>query len=65
LWRRKYWDDACIGHQILILAGALDHRTRGPRQHSGLCLEAKGPDVLQALLRRFYSHRDRHMLPEL
>ena len=48
--------------KILFLAEALDRRTRGPRQHGGL-LKAKGLDVLRALLRRFYSHRDGTCFP--
>lgn len=48
--------------KILFLAEALDRRTRGPRQHGGL-LKAKGLDVLRALLRRFYNHRDGTCFP--
>lgn len=48
--------------KILFLAEALDRRTRGPRQHGGL-LKTKGLDVLRALLRRFYSHRDGTCFP--
>jgi DNA-binding MarR family transcriptional regulator len=48
--------------RLLFLAEALDRRTRGPRQHGGV-LKAKGLDVLRALLRRFYSHRDGTCFP--
>src|SRR6185369_13123559 len=43
--------------RILFAAEALDRRTRTKGQHGGL-LKGKGLDVLRALLRRFYSHRD-------
>jgi hypothetical protein len=48
--------------KILFLAEALDRRTRAKGQHGGL-LKAKGLDVLRALLRRFYSHRDGTCFP--
>ena len=53
--RRKL--DRNLIARLLFAAEALDRRTRGKRQHGGL-LKAKGLDVLRALLRRFYSHRD-------
>jgi CRP-like cAMP-binding protein len=62
LRQRRYLDDARSGRQILILAEALNRRTRRSRPHSGL-LKAKGLDVLQALLRRFYSYRDGTCFP--
>jgi hypothetical protein len=58
--RRKL--DRNLVAKILFLAEALDRRTRGPRQHGGL-LKSKGLDVLRALLRRFYSHRDGTCFP--
>src|SRR4051812_19678198 len=48
--------------KILFLAEALDRRTRAKGQHGGL-LKPKGLDVLRALLRRFYSHRDGTCFP--
>src|SRR3954471_824407 len=58
--RRKL--DRNLVAKILFLAEALDRRTRGPRQHGGI-LKAKGLDVLRALLRCFYSHRDGTCFP--
>src|SRR4051812_14857646 len=48
--------------KILFLAEALDRRTRAKGMHGGL-LKPKGLDVLRALLRRFYSHRDGTCFP--
>lgn len=53
--RRKL--DRNLVARILFAAEALDRRTRTKGQHGGL-LKGKGLDVLRALLRRFYSHRD-------
>jgi hypothetical protein len=58
--RRKL--DRNLVARILFLAEALDRRTRAKGQHGGL-LKAKGLDVLRALLRRFYSHRDGTCFP--
>jgi hypothetical protein len=58
--RRKL--DRNLVAKILFLAEALDRHTRGPRQHGGV-LKAKGLDVLRALLRRFYSHRNGTCFP--
>ena len=53
--RRKL--DRNLVARLLFAAEALDRRTRTKGQHGGL-LKGKGLDVLRALLRRFYSHRD-------
>jgi hypothetical protein len=58
--RRKL--DRNLVAKILFLAEALDRRTRAKGQHGGL-LKPKGLDVLRALLRRFYSHRDGTCFP--
>src|SRR4051794_19294809 len=58
--RRKL--DRNLVAKLLFLAEALDRRTRAKGMHGGL-LKAKGLDVLRALLRRFYSHRDGTCFP--
>jgi DNA-binding MarR family transcriptional regulator len=58
--RRKL--DRNLIAKILFCAEALDRRTRAKGQHGGL-LKPKGLDVLRALLRRFYSHRDGTCFP--